>query len=692
MADSVDLLKRNKPDYEIDPSQLRPLHIAKRGDFERKSKSSNGEFVCRPMRLGLAATGTNQRSLSATERHAMRTGDKPDGANDWASEKSRQVSILSRLSRKLICSTENTSSIQIKTVAAPTLRRKSSIDPSGILEMIFAVCLVDFHHIRGPEVLWWRSNYLQNLTPDQGLFRHLPFQALPDGSHLFEETFSNFNLVYDFRSQTSLDDKNDIDRFYGNPNHLETLFGCSCVRQIKTTDMSQEEVARNKDITRSIVQKAVVVITRKQPVFTKIKEKLSIITQTYFEQKDFNDLSLLESLFDNLNGTFKLGEDEEPLNISRPETLGMSQDVLQEQRYEEQEEYFVNLNLRGILFQFKDDMLVILKALLLEKKVLVYSNNDLELLTQFQSNLIALIPNLLKNLDLCGSPLCDYTEKHSPLRKPTSLKTNDRMSMLRFFGLPLQIFSTKGSFWNPYLPLQQVDELATDSFMVGSSNLVIANQLADLMVDILVNLDESSVSYPSGKGDELRLSTMDKKFVSSLLSTTQREDAYVGSDDYIRYQFEDYVRSLLATAKHEQYVEKFYNQPPGFDSAEDPNLGNLGNFGSAFAKEWFATKNYEIWNATCDDLVFNFHTPKHVAADLASYEQGYLSGFISTLKNTRVPSKPSEIGHYFSHTKEPQKFISKENDENLEISERTELQPEDNEIKLLWNWGFKAKQ
>lgn len=695
MTDSGDsYFKRSKSDYDIDANLLRPLHITKRGESQsaKPKPASSGEFVCRPMRLGLGTTGIGQSRHSLAERPNSHGTDR---TVDSISDRSSQVSELSRLSRKLISSvtraSHETSAIEIKNVSAPILRRQSSTDPSGILEMIFAVCLVDFHHVRGPEVLWWRSNYVKELNPDKKLFRHLPFQALPDGSHLFEETFSNFNLVYDYRSKLSLDDSNDNNHFQGNPNHLETLFGCSCVRQIKTVDMSPDEVARNKDITRSIVQKAVVVITRKQPIFTKIKEKLSIITQTYFEQRDFEDCSLLNSLFENLNGTFKLGDDEAPLSIKRPQTLGTSEDLLREQRYEEQEEYFVNLNLRGILFQFKNDMLVILKALLLEKKIMVYSNNDLELLTQFQNNLIALIPNLLENLDLCGSPLCDYTEKHSLLEKPTSLKTNDRMSMLRFFGLPLQIFSTKGSFWNPYLPLQQIDELSAKTLMAGCSNLIIANQLASYNIDILVNLDESTVTFPNGKGDDLRLSTMDKKFMSILVSTTQSEDSYVGSDDYIRYQFEDYVRGLLSTTKFNHYVQKFKSQPPGFDSGENPNLGNLKNFGAAFIQEWLTTKNYEIWSATCDDLVFNFHSPVHVAAEMSSGDTGYLAGILSTFKKSRVVSKPSESASLFvSHSQEPQKFIEDPHkEETNEASLEAEKTETKTEAKSYWNWSFK---
>lgn len=694
-------------DNAIDPTLLRPLHITKRGDCQpgKLKQPSNGEFVCRPMRLGLGAAPISHSRISSSDKSNYALSDRVnDGTSERSSVKSSRPSMLSRLSQKLIPSSitfaQDNSSIQIKNVVVPQLRRKST-DRNGILDMVFAVCLVDFHHVRGPEILWWRSNYLKDTIPDQGLFKHLPFQALPDGSHLFTETFSNFNLVYDFRGNVSLDDKNDFDHFQGNPNHLETLFGCSCVRQIKTTDMSAKELARNNDITRSIVQKAVVVITRKQPIFTKIKEKLSIITESYFGQRDFDDCSLLDSLFDNLNSTFKLGDDELPLSIKRPQTQNSSEDLLREQRYEEQEEYFVNLNLRGILFHFKTNMLVILKALLLEKKVLIYSNNDLELLTQFQNNIIALIPNLLKNLDLCGSPLCDYTEKYSPLEKPSSLKTNDRMSMLRFFGLPLQIFSTKGSFWTPYLPLQQIDELEADTFMVGCSNLIIAHQLPNYKVDLLVNLDDYTVTYPTEKTDDLRLTQMDKKFISVLLSTSQREDAYFGSDDYIRYQFEDYIRGLLATTKYYQYVQKFQMQPPGFDQTANINLGDLKSYGSSFTLLWFATKNYGIWNATCDDLVFNFHTPQHIAVELSSGESGYFSGFLSSLKKSQTSTKTNTVksGLYFSHTKEPQKFISlkesdlneskvaTENDSNFLVVE-SEIH---SEPKTYWSWAFSKK-
>lgn len=650
---------------------LRPLRISKRPDLRTQKSAAKpqavDDFVCRPIRLGLASSPSQKRLSDPALK--------------------RRLSSSTELSQKLAAdslpaSHTRSTSIQIKNLPIVQTRKRHGPD-SAVDDTIFALCLVDFHHVRGPEIQWWRSNYHEKLDADDALFKNLPFQALPDGSHLFEETFSNFNLVYDFDDGRSLDDLRDIENFKGNPNHLETLFGCSCVRQIKTADLSLDELERNKDITRSIVQKAVVVISRRQPVFTKIKEKLSIITHSFFQQSSIANFDILESLFENLNDSFKASEPAEQKTKDREE------EELREQKYEEQEEFFVNLNLRELLSLFKDDFLVILKALLLEKKILIYSNNNLELLTQFQNNLIALIPNLINHLELSGCPLSDYSEHFSPLEKPSSLKTNDRMSMLRFFGLPLQIFNTKGSFWNPYLPLQQMDELSADTVMAGCSNLIISNQLANFKIDLLVNLDTWSITWPMGKPDYFRLTTLDKKLVSTILATKSTQESYTGSDDYIRYQFEDYIRSLLSTTRFYQYVERFKCPPPGFDTVANKHLGNLKDFNEDFVNAWFSTKNYQIWNLMCDEFIFNFLTPSHSALEMEGVAQYNIGGFLSAFKKGSQPSIniADKANQLFSHAQKPRKFL--ENSSEADPDAATQELPPKEVAKPGWGWSFK---
>lgn len=603
---------------------IKPLRLAKR---RLSTKSEDSEFVCRPMRLGSHLTPTTPTFPSAPSSSQTEgpTADSAESLPESTPPSTRRSSTLNR--RR---------SIQIKNlpIVQSPKRHQSESD-----NMIFALCLVDFHHARGPEIQWWKSNYHPDISTSHRLFKNLPFQALPDGSHLFEETFSNFNLVYDFDEGTSLDEFGDIEAYRGNPNSLKTLFGCSCVRQVKTSDLSEEERARHKDITRSIVQKAVVVIVRKQPIFTKIKEKLLIITKSYFQQDDFNNTEILEHLFDNLNENFKLVEKEDGSTYI--------DDRLEKKKNEKEEEFFVNLNLRKTILEFRLSFLVIFKALLLEKKVLVFSNNNLEMLTQFQNNLISLIPNLINNLDCLGCPLADYTEANAPLSKPTTLNTNNRQSMLRFFGLPLQIFNTKNSFWNPYLPLQQLDELRVHTYMAGCSNLLFVNQAKSFGVDLIVNLDTNEVSYPNGKPEDLSLSPDDRKFIHHLMVKIKDNHAFIGNDDHIRYQFEDYLQSLVATTRYNQYVTRFGTGPPGFDSA-DTALGNLSLFNADFIASWERTANFKVWDKMCDEFIFNFFEPKHLGVGLE--ELGLLNSLFGW-KKEKTEARPD------AKLSQPQKFI-----------------------------------
>lgn len=541
--------------------------------------SEDGGFQCRPIRLG------SHRNISTEE---VKKPLESESQSPIGRKKSIQIKMLPI--KRHSESVQSLVSVKSGNNSEHTTERED--------DMVFAMCVVDFHHQRGPEIQWWRSNYHPSYTPD--LFRNIPFQALPDGSHLFEETFLNFNLVYDFDQGKSIDDFDALNGFKGDPRHLKTLFGCSCVRQVRTSQLSAEERERNKDITRSIVQKAVVVIVRKQPIFTKIKEKLSIITKSYFLQESLQNTEVLDNLFDNLNSQFKLVDNVLQINL------------------EQEEEYYVNLDLRSSILKFKSNFMVIFKALLLEKKILIYSTDNLESLAQFQNNLVSLIPNLINNLDDSGCPLIDYVETNGPLQKPQSLISNNRASMLRFFGLPLQIFNTKNSFWNPYVPLQQLSELKVGSFMIGCSNLLFVNQATLYGVDLLINLDTNEVTYPKTLSipDYLSLTHQDKKFINHLISTIHPDSKdYIGNDDYIRYQFEDYINSLISTMRYHQYAKRFNQPPPGF-SADDPNEGLIDDFNKYYLRAWEKTENFHIWHAMADEFIFNFIDPIHIGHTL----------------------------------------------------------------------------
>ncbi len=64
--------------------------------------------------------------------------------------------------------------------------------------------------------------------------------------------------------------------------------------------------------------------------------------------------------------------------------------------------------------------------------------HPVEKLCTYQYSLVTLVPGLLQNLDDCGSP--PLASRAGRLEKPTELKTSDPKSMMKFVGLPLDLF------------------------------------------------------------------------------------------------------------------------------------------------------------------------------------------------------------------------------------------------------------
>lgn len=133
------------------------------------------------------------------------------------------------------------------------------------------ISVVDFHHARGPEVERW-IGVEDGVDPGQDNdWSLLPFLALPDGSHISSEEFSYFTLIH----------------HAGPPR---SLFGLSCICQLDASEL----INRPADVTRSAVQKAVVVITDTPQAFSALREKLSVVTRAWFAQKDFTDIEILQ--------------------------------------------------------------------------------------------------------------------------------------------------------------------------------------------------------------------------------------------------------------------------------------------------------------------------------------------------------------------------------------------------------------
>ncbi|ESA43048.1 hypothetical protein GE21DRAFT_6518 [Neurospora crassa] len=457
----------------------------------------------------------------------------------------------------------------------PTTERKPGFIP--------LVAVVDFHHARGPEVERW-FGVPEDSDPaaeyDWGL---LPFMALSDGAHAATEDFSYFTLL---RPATASEPE------------ATSLFGISCTRQMDASQL----LNRPADVTRSTVQKAVVIIADSPQYFGMLRERLSVVTKAWFAQREFTDVEILrrfqESLADEKARGTLLGEKEEDRDLY----LGMS--------------------LRELVREFRWQTLVLLKCCLLQPKMLFFGSRC-ERLCMMQFSLISLIPGLLRNLQDSAGPELDNYEKK--LQRPTSLRTSDRNSLLAYMGLPLQIFG-KGSLFGPYTPLQQLDILAdfgTKSYIVGSTNSLLLQQ-KDRYSDILINLDEDSINItsPSLKS-ALALSTPDRRWIDFITQNVNDtwDDAnpgmpktmgYVGSEEFIRLQFEEYLLSLISSVKYHNHLAIHSQNPrmllPHIEG--DPSL----DFNADFIEAWKRTENYRIWDGHTDSHLFDIVEPKHPCA------------------------------------------------------------------------------
>ncbi|KAF4980257.1 hypothetical protein FZEAL_3694 [Fusarium zealandicum] len=466
----------------------------------------------------------------------------------------------------------------LKPVLSPIV--PSSPASPAKLDFVPLVTVVGFHHARGPEVeTWFGAEQGSDPAVDYG-WSLLPFMALSDGAHASEEDFSYFTLL---RPETET-------------KPATSLFGISCTRQLDSSQL----INRPAEVTRSTVQKAVVVIADSPQFFGMLRERLSIVTQAWFAQREFTDAEILRKFQESLADEKARGLLND--QVDRDQYLGMS--------------------LRELIHEFKWQTLVLLKCCLLQPKMLFFGSRC-DRLCMMQFSLLSLIPGLIRNLQDSADPELNNYEKS--LSKPTSLRTSDRSSLLCYMGLPLQVFG-KGSLFGPYTPLQQLDILAdfgTKSYIVGSTNSLLLQQ-KDRYSDILINLDEDSVIVNSQSlRGALTLTAADRRWIDYLtheINETWDEAnpsrpktlKYVGSEEFIRLQFEEYILALISSVKYHNYLGANPNNPRAIlpDIEGDPVV----DFGYEWAEAWKRTENYRMWNANTDSHLFDIVDPRHPCA------------------------------------------------------------------------------
>uniref|UniRef100_A0A674KD30 UDENN domain-containing protein n=1 Tax=Terrapene triunguis TaxID=2587831 RepID=A0A674KD30_9SAUR len=142
---------------------------------------------------------------------------------------------------------------------------------------VLHIVVVGFHHKKGCQVefsyppLIPGEGHDSHSLPEE--WKYLPFLALPDGAHNYQEDTVFFHLPPRCGDRT-------------------TIYGVSCYRQIEAKALK----VRQADVTRETVQKSVCVLSQ-LPLYGLLQAKLQLITHAYFEEKDFSQISILKVTF-----------------------------------------------------------------------------------------------------------------------------------------------------------------------------------------------------------------------------------------------------------------------------------------------------------------------------------------------------------------------------------------------------------
>ncbi|XP_025425138.1 late secretory pathway protein AVL9 homolog [Sipha flava] len=462
---------------------------------------------------------------------------------------------------------------------------------------ILHVLVVGFHHKKGCQVEYAYPPFTEDTTGDStecpSVWKHLPYLALPDGSHNFDEDTAYFHLP-------SLQDSN------------ETIYGISCYRQIPL----EKIINRTPDMTRSTIQKSVCVLST-LPLYGHIQVKMSLITHAYFEEGDFSKISLLHDTYHHLNACLSTID-----NISTSPHL------------------FVGLSAVELVTRFRHKVLLLFKLILLERKVLFFYSpvrplcstiltllslhpglienglnksaniNLTQTTTTTEQNKVVLsnvIPELdnndlgtvcQKSIETVDEEIVQNNTFTSNIPRDPSIDSLDEAAMQYNMisiaqinseecGVPMSIFDN-GNLCQPYSCLSYMDILTDPNvrgYVIGASNILFKQKKN--LADVIIEIDEGKVEIENIElKRHLHLSTEDLRFADYLVRHVvqpEKEDVFLdgvgweGGDEWIRAQFKAYLLSLLRT------------------SLLSEGAPELNHFNPVFISAWQQTKNYQIW-------------------------------------------------------------------------------------------------
>ena len=306
------------------------------------------------------------------------------------------------------------------------------------------------------------TSFIEGKTAEQNLdeiYYKLSIYCLPDGIHLTNRD----NEIFFIQSEKKV------------------LYCTSTYRQIKTNIKDvQDDFQEN---VRDCIQKALCIVSIK-PNFSYFYDKINKTLDLFMSQDTLNDKQIIESSFENLHN------EESTLTFSS------------------YEDFLIKFFNYRKLFKFLlEDVFKIIKLILLEKKILVFSklpsNGSL-----FIISTISLFPGLFS-----------YSQKDS-------IEKNNYEKFLKQTGFPLKLFHNKHVLF-PIFTLFDLDKISkekVDSYIICTSNPLVL-QSKEVLWDCLINLDDKEITYRDNLPDYLlEVKNFEKDMISKIIELIKTDE------------------------------------------------------------------------------------------------------------------------------------------------------------------------
>ena len=304
---------------------------------------------------------------------------------------------------------------------------------------ILFIAIVSFHHKKGSIVEYTYPSKEDILKKDK-IISYLIENTKKTKENLIDELFYQLTCVC---LPDGIHASNRDTQFFLIQDYKYPLYGISCYEQIKSFRDDTEEN------TRFSIQKSICIISL-LPFYSSLFSKLSICVEAYFNQESLQDKQIINEIYNNYRF-----DEHMNYNISEMNFIFAT---------------------RKLLCFTKDKIFMILKMILLEKKILVFSTVSGNVCS-FIYNLISLIPGQILFNFKNSVPIMNYLRN------------------LEMFGFPLKIFNERYKLFT-LVTLFDIDKIESkySNYLMGTTNqLLLDSAMNKKKYDLVINIDTEKI-------------------------------------------------------------------------------------------------------------------------------------------------------------------------------------------------------